>query len=66
MPPHSLTLSAVGAGMLWVGAATAAWSAVATFPIVKGADPWIGARVDEEQELVGLDLANHEERGYDE
>jgi Amt family ammonium transporter len=46
-------------------AATAAWSAAATFAIVKVADLAVGARVDEEQELLGLDLANHEERGYD-
>ena len=46
--------------------ATAAWSAVATFVLVKVADLLVGGmRVDEEDELVGLDLATHGERGYD-
>ncbi len=33
--------------------------------LIKVADLAIGARVDEEQETVGLDITNHEERGYD-
>ena len=46
--------------------ATAVWSAVATFVLVKVADLLVGGmRVDEEDELVGLDLATHGERGYD-
>jgi Amt family ammonium transporter len=36
-----------------------------TWGAFKVADALHGARVDEEQELIGLDLANHEERGYD-
>ena len=47
-------------------AAIAAWSLIATFIIVKATDALIGGlRVDEEDELVGLDLAAHGERGYD-
>ena len=47
-------------------AAVAAWSLIATFLIVKATDALIGGlRVDEEDELVGLDLAAHGERGYD-
>ena len=47
-------------------AAVAAWSLIATFIIVKATDALIGGlRVDEEDELVGLDLAAHGERGYD-
>ena len=47
-------------------AATVIWSALATFVIVKvTATLTGGVRVDEEDELVGLDLATHGERGYD-
>ncbi len=46
--------------------AVAAWSLAATILIVKAASALIGGlRVDEEDELVGLDLAAHGERGYD-
>jgi Amt family ammonium transporter len=46
-------------------AVTAAWSGLATWGLLKLADVALRARVDEEQELVGLDITNHEERGYD-
>lgn len=46
-------------------AVTAAWSGAVTWGAFALADRLVGARVDEEQELVGLDLTNHEERGYD-
>ena len=46
--------------------ATVLWSALATFAIVKVTAALTGGlRVDEEDELVGLDLATHGERGYD-
>ncbi len=47
-------------------AATAGWTAVVTYIIVK-ITGWIvgGIRVDWEDELVGLDLATHGEKGYD-
>ena len=46
--------------------AVAAWAAAGTFIIVKAAGALVGGlRVDEEDELVGLDLAAHGERGYD-
>ena len=46
--------------------ATVAWAAIFTFIIVKvTARLTSGLRVDEEDELVGLDLATHGERGYD-
>jgi Amt family ammonium transporter len=44
---------------------TAAWSAGITWVAIRIADAALGVRVDEEQEVVGLDLTNHEERGYD-
>jgi Amt family ammonium transporter len=42
-----------------------AWSAGITWAAFRLADLLAGARVEEEHELIGLDLANHEERGYD-
>jgi Amt family ammonium transporter len=44
---------------------TATWSGAVTWGAFRLADAWRGARVDEDQEIIGLDLANHEERGYD-
>ena len=54
-------------GVQAIGAlAVAAWSALATLAIVKAAGALCGGlRVDEEDELLGLDLATHGERGYD-
>jgi Amt family ammonium transporter len=46
-------------------AVTAAWSGAVTWGAFKLADAVLGARVDDEQEQIGLDLTNHEERGYD-
>jgi len=40
------------------------WSALATAVIIKVVDATVGIRVDEEKEMVGLDLSDHEERGY--
>jgi Amt family ammonium transporter len=56
------------ASQLWtqlVGAlATAAWSGVATFAILKLVNAFSPLRVSAEQENEGLDLVLHEERGY--
>ncbi|HEV2264306.1 MAG TPA: ammonium transporter [Stellaceae bacterium] len=46
-------------------AVTAAWSAVATFVIVKLLAATTGLRVSAEAESDGLDLATHGERAYD-
>jgi ammonium transporter, Amt family len=46
-------------------AVTAAWSGGMTWVLVKVAELALGARVDDEREMVGLDLSDHEERGYD-
>jgi Amt family ammonium transporter len=43
---------------------TVAYSAVLSYAIFKGIAVTMGLRVDEEQEQVGLDIALHEERGY--
>jgi Amt family ammonium transporter len=43
---------------------TVVYSAVLSYVIFKGIAVTMGLRVDEEQEQIGLDLALHEERGY--
>lgn len=45
-------------------AATFVYTAVVTFVILKIIDAVLGLRVEEETEISGLDLAEHEERGY--
>lgn len=45
--------------------ATIVFTAVVTWVILKIIDAMIGLRVTDEQELQGLDIALHEERGYD-
>jgi Amt family ammonium transporter len=46
-------------------ASTAVWSGLVTWIAIRVADALLGARVGDEQEMVGLDLTSHEERGYD-
>jgi len=46
-------------------AATAVFTAVVTWIILKVVDALVGLRVSEEQEIEGLDIVLHEERGYD-
>ena len=45
-------------------AATAIYTAVASYILLKVLDLTLGLRVDEEQETAGLDIALHDERGY--
>jgi Amt family ammonium transporter len=45
--------------------ATVAYTAVVTFVLIKLVDVTLGLRVSEEQEIEGLDLNLHDERGYD-
>ncbi|MDX1252481.1 MAG: ammonium transporter [Gammaproteobacteria bacterium] len=45
-------------------AVTVAYCAIATFIILKVLDAIIGLRVTEEQETEGLDISQHNERGY--
>jgi Amt family ammonium transporter len=53
---------------LWIQAKgvgfTIVWSAVLSWGILKLLDRTIGLRVDAEQEQMGLDIAEHEERAY--
>lgn len=44
--------------------ATLVWTAVATFIILKVIDAITGLRVSEDDEMEGLDLTQHDERGY--
>jgi Amt family ammonium transporter len=44
--------------------ATIVFTAVATFVILKVVDAVVGLRVTDEQETQGLDISQHEERGY--
>ena len=46
-------------------AATLAYTVAATFVILKIIDAVCGLRVSEEDEIQGLDISLHEERGYD-
>ncbi|MBT2969800.1 MAG: ammonium transporter [Candidatus Thiodiazotropha sp. (ex Ctena orbiculata)] len=46
--------------------ATVLFTAVATFAILKLVDALLGLRVNKEEEIEGLDIVLHEERGYNE
>ena len=49
-----------------VGAfATLGYTALATFIILKAIDALLGIRVTEDEEVEGLDIVSHNERGYD-
>jgi Amt family ammonium transporter len=53
-------------GVQLIGAlATLAYTAILTFLILKAVDVIIGLRVNREDEIGGLDIALHDERGYD-
>ncbi len=45
--------------------ATLVYTALLTYAILKFLDLTMGLRVDEEKETIGLDISEHEERGYD-
>jgi Amt family ammonium transporter len=55
-------------GQLWVQfqgiAVTFIFTAVVTYVILKVVGALVGLRVDEEQEVQGLDIVSHEETGY--
>jgi len=44
--------------------ATVLWTAVVTFVILKVVNAVLGLRVSDEQETEGLDITQHDERGY--
>ena len=41
------------------------YTAVVTYVILKVTEALVGNRVDDEDEMQGLDLVSHDERGYD-
>ena len=43
---------------------TIVWSGVLSFIILKIVDAIVGLRVEEDDERMGLDLSQHNERGY--
>ena len=45
--------------------ATMIYTAVLTYIILKVVNMFVGLRVDREEEIEGLDIASHDERGYD-
>ena len=49
---------------LAAGLLTAAWAAIAGIALLNITDAIVGLRVDEESESTGLDISDHEERGY--
>ena len=55
-------------GQLWIQAKgvgfTIVWSAALSYVLLKLIDKTLGLRVDDEQEMMGLDLALHEEKAY--
>ncbi|MEZ5530353.1 MAG: ammonium transporter [Porticoccaceae bacterium] len=44
---------------------TFVYTALVSFVLLKVVDVMVGLRVDDEQEVQGLDLSQHDERGYD-
>jgi Amt family ammonium transporter len=55
-------------GQVWVQligiSATVVYSGIGSFVILKVVDRIVGLRVDEDEETEGLDLSQHDERGY--
>ncbi len=49
---------------LLANAVAIVWSFALTFAIMKGLQATIGVRVSEEEEVMGLDLAEHAETAY--
>ncbi|KZZ52432.1 ammonia channel protein [Oleiphilus sp. HI0118] len=54
----------LSAQLIGIGS-TIAYTAIVTWIILKLVDVITGLRVDEEDEYIGLDIAMHEEKGYD-
>ena len=46
-------------------AATLVYTAVVSFVLLKITEALVGNRVSEEEEVEGLDITQHNERGYD-
>jgi Amt family ammonium transporter len=60
-----LAIGSQVATQLYAAAVTVAYTAVASFAILKGVDAVVGLRVAQEEETQGLDTSLHAEVGYD-
>ena len=49
---------------IFAATVTALWAGIASFALLKLVDVLVGLRVSEEDESLGLDVALHEESGY--
>ena len=62
---EGMTMSSQVSVQLTGIAATVAFTAITTFVLLKVLDLTLGLRVTTDQETEGLDLTQHDERGYD-
>ena len=62
---ENLDMMAQLGAQLWAIAATAIYTLIVSFIILKAIDAISGLRVSEDVEMAGLDLAEHGEVGYD-
>lgn len=62
---EGMTMSSQLAVQLTGALATLVYTAVVTFILLKVIQALMGLRVSDEEELIGLDLSMHDERGYD-
>jgi ammonium transporter, Amt family len=63
--PEKMTMGGQVLVQLWGVLATAVWSGVLTWILLKLTQALVGMRVDPEDETEGLDTALHNEKGYD-
>ena len=61
----ALDIGAQFGTQLYAAVITIVWTVALTYVILKFTDVLVGLRVDAEAEEIGLDLSEHEERGYD-
>ena len=63
---EGMTMSSQLGVQLMGAVATVAWTAIATFVVLKIVQMLLGLRVDEEAEIEGLDIHQYDEKGYNE
>ncbi len=63
--PEKMTMGGQVLVQFWGVLATAVWSGVLTWILLKVTQALVGMRVDPEDETEGLDTALHNEKGYD-
>ena len=62
---EGVSIGAAFAGQLLATVVTVIWAGIASYIIVKVVQNVVGLRVDGDEEIEGLDLTYHGERGYD-